>query len=262
MPPLEGGDMDSFVGTPAPAPEPAAPKPPTKPAASAEDPKPDPEEAKGRDWDSDDNPWKQRFDRVDKQYRETRDWATKVNADLEGLKRVAKRAEAKADGTYDPDADKDGEPTPEDKAAFAATQARVIASRDAAVRLYGEKAVQEFLSEDSEFSRKFGKDERVQTMLIADAAPVLAAMDFWSKEQFFEKYGRDPEKIKAAIRAEIEDEIIKKNGAGLVAKAARVAEQPNGVAGTRGAPAPDRDGAGNGAFVSPSLSSIFNSGIV
>lgn len=202
-------------------------------------------------WDSDDNPWKKRTEKLEERYKETRDWATKINAELEIMRKELKGETPE-------------EPSQEQQTQLAAMAARVQASTEAAFRIYGKDKVQKLiLDEDSPF-RELEKNDAIRQRVLMDPAPTIVAMELVEQEQFFEKYGRKPEDIRSAIRAEYEAEMTQektnKAEAAAAEKAARREAQPQGVAGTRGETRPPEKP--NGFAGPPSIRSLFNADIV
>lgn len=196
------------------------------------------------DWESDDNPYKARFGKMEKQYSETRNWATQVNQQVKELTEQVRIAGLKADGTYDPEKDKPTMPDATEVANNAALQAKVKSSIVSAGQMYGDDVVHQTLFADEAPFRQFDNDQVVQQRVLASDAPAVEAMRFMKEETFFQKYGRDPDQIIANIekdlRPKIAEEESKKLSAGLKKRAEVAGKEVNGVAAGRGAPGETR----------------------
>ncbi len=83
------------------------------------------------DWDSDENPFKQRVATVEKQYNDTRQWARQEAAQRQKLQQQLDIISKKLDGTYDPEVD-DPRPDPQAVILQADAQGKMTGSLDAA----------------------------------------------------------------------------------------------------------------------------------
>jgi len=132
---------------------------------------------------------------LNKRLKDTRDWATKTNQENESLKARLKVLEAKIDGTYvDPP-----DPSPELEKYWE----RVKVDRDILVDQYGEETVQtRIFEQDSPFTKLTQADPLINERLRRANRPVLEAWKILERYEFEQKYGSEPDAIKAAIITE------------------------------------------------------------
>lgn len=185
-------------------------KPPVKDAS-----KPDDKKSDGKKSTKDDASSKKEtvtVESLSKRLEDTRNWATKVNSeniklrnDYTSILKEVDILKQKLAGTYvEPK-----EPSPDDKAKLAVLEERVKISRALAEELYGPEFVQETVyAENSPYLQLEQMDPLVKARVFNADRPVIEAIKIVKERQFRDKYGDDPEKIHAAIREEVRQEIV------------------------------------------------------
>ena len=194
------------------------------------------------EWDSDDNPWKQKATGLEKQVKDGRDWTTTVQQNNVALKKQLEIIEKKLDGTYDPDTDRAPEPTRDQIELEAERKGRIAASEALAKQLHGKETIEQAMRE---FDEKFASNAFIQYRVLNAEAPVLEALKVLKQEKFVAKWSDDPEKIEKAIREDerqqmekvIEEKVTKK----VLARLNKKDETSQGIDGVRAA-APNGDG--------------------
>lgn len=149
---------------------------------------------------------------IQKQLKDTRDYATKVNKDFKELQRshtslLAEVQEQKArlDGTY---VEKQAIP-PEQKEAADKFVARVEVDNQVMIDQYGADVIQKLIWDtDGPYQQLEIMDPALKMRVTNAKRPIAEAMKIVEEHQFFEKYGRDPSKIKEAIIAEERDVLV------------------------------------------------------
>ena len=148
------------------------------------------------------------FAKAQKQLKDTRDWATRINNKLAKLEQENKDLQAKVDGTY---VEKEG-PSPQELAELAAFQARVKVDTLAMADKYGADKVQQMIWDaDSQYMQLEASDPAVAARIRKAERPVQEAFKVLEERAFYEKYGNDilsaEEKMRAELRAEVEKEV-------------------------------------------------------
>lgn len=217
----------------------------------------------GPNWDSDDNPYRARATQLEKQYTDTRNWATQINQQNTDLQRQLEVIGKKIDGTYDPDADVAPQPSPDQIQSQGELVGKVRASIAVAEQMYGKDEVHKLLFADGAPYRVLEDSEpSVRARVLGAAAPALEAMRVLKEREFAAKYGNDPEAAKAKIREEAKAEWEKNIDALVDAKIkerlkAKTETAPS-LGATRGAGTPDEKG---GVPVHIPLSQLGNPGL-
>lgn len=238
----------------------AAAEPPKGEATPAGEAKSEPAKVEAKP--AGDDPWKARYESLQREHQRTREFAQRTDRELAEVKRAAKRAEAKADGTFDAakEAAEDATASPAAVAAEAAMSAKVNASIAAAEKIYGVEYVRSMIFDpESPYASKYEKDPVANARIMSADAPVLEAIKFLKERELFEKYGDEPDKIIEKIRAEVlaesEKTIEAKVEERLKARLGVQERQVNGVA--QGASS--ATGAAKPAAPAPTLGSILRS---
>jgi len=201
-----------FAGDPPPRPKKEKAVPPAKEKATPEgeppaETKPDKKvEAKKDDEPTD-------FETLKKQLKDTRDYATKTNKENKELKQshASLKAEidilkAKLDGTYT----EPTPPSPEQLQKAESFKARVQVDDKVMRDQYGNETIQQLIwNSDSPYMQLEMADPLIKERIFRAERPVQEAMQVVQEHEFFEKYGRDPEKIKQAILDEAREELVK-----------------------------------------------------
>lgn len=148
------------------------------------------------------------LDSLSKQLKDTRDYATQVNQKNKDLERshaalLAEMAviKQKLDGTYvDP---------PQPSNADQKFMGRVEADDAIMKEQYGVDVIQQLIWDaDSPYMKLEVIDPAIRERVNRATRPVYEAYKVVEEHQFFEKYGRDPEKIKQALIAEAEEKAV------------------------------------------------------
>lgn len=152
------------------------------------------------DWESDDNPYKKRHADAAKWSNDTHQQNLKLLKEIEIIHK-------KLDGTYDPAAEAQKQPTLEEVSRNGAISGRVEASMELAKQMYGDENVQKLLLDPNSPFSQIEKDPYVQARVLAAKAPALEAMKILEERAFQARWGRDPREIEAAIRKKAEEEL-------------------------------------------------------
>lgn len=158
-------------------------------------------------WDTAENPYVAQVAQLDARLTETRNYATTVNQQNQTLARQVEILGQKIDGTWDPAAPANKEPTPQEIAHHAEIKGKVTSSISVAEERFGKDFVHQQLFAEGAPFRKFDTDATIQARVLNAPAPVLEALQVLKEQDFQAKYGRDPEAIKDAIRKELEPEL-------------------------------------------------------
>lgn len=150
---------------------------------------------------------------LSKQLKDTRDYATKVNKknlELQQSHSVLKAEmdvlKQKLDGTYMESA----QPSPQDQQKAADFAARVKVDRAVMNEQFGEEEMDRLIWDpQGPYMELERKDPLIWARIQAADRPLFEAYQVVQEHQFFEKYGRDPEKIKQAIIEEAREEFIR-----------------------------------------------------
>ncbi len=237
-----GLGMDSFLSTPSPTEEPAGDdekkpdpkedakgegegteegkkeeptpddkKPDKTPEAKPEgDKKPSPDAVKEKPKDDDKPEVKDDKPKEDpnvKRLRDTQNWATDLNKQVQEQNRQMAIMAKKIDGTFDEEKD-DPKQTVEQIETAAEVRGRTRASRETAVGKFGEDKTTEDLQK---FHDIFGQDRHIQASIIEQDMPALEAIKMVRRHEFFEEFGYEPdeiiEKVRVKVRVEETDKI-------------------------------------------------------
>jgi hypothetical protein len=140
---------------------------------------------------------------LEKRLKDTRDYATRVESDNRSLKERLKVLEAKIDGTY---VEPIG-PSPDQLEEQRRWMERATTDRQAMYDQYGEETVNARLFHpDSQYQKLEQSDPLITERLKRANRPVLEAWKILEKHEFEEKYGKEPDAIKAAIIAEYQQQ--------------------------------------------------------
>jgi hypothetical protein len=133
---------------------------------------------------------------LNKRLKDTRDYATRVDQENKGLKERLKVLEAKIDGTYiEPTG-----PSPEQQAELERYWERVKVDSKVLAEAYGEETLQaRIFAEGSPYRELEQADPLITERLKRAERPVLEAWKILDKYEFEQKYGSEPDAIKAAI---------------------------------------------------------------
>ena len=223
---------DELKPTPEPTPEPKA-EPVKEAAAETKAEKPAVEakaEPDPKNWDTDDNPHKQRAEDLAKREKAARDWATQINQQYMAQKRELEIINKKLDGTYDPAVD---EPRidPEQVLKHARAQGAVQASIAAVVDKLGDAQTR---AELDRFNQLFDANESIQHRVLNAASPMAEAIKVLNEWDITQKYGSTDvnvlvEKIKAEAVAEMREQIRKEEHQKIMDGIANKNKTPTGV---------------------------------
>lgn len=172
---------------------------------------------------------------LNKRLKDTRDYATKLGQENKELKKshsaLVKELEivkAKLDGTY-------VEPAPvppEQLTAMEKFKARVEIDNQLMVDQYGAEQIQKLIWDtDSPYQQLEIMDPAIKMRVSNSTRPVLEAMKVVEEHKFFEKYGRDPVKIREAIIAEERENLTAEIKAELKGKPISTVNSLSGVTG-------------------------------
>ena len=212
-------------------------------------------------WDADANPWKSKAEALEKQVKDTRDYATRVNQESVETKRALERLEKKVDGSWDEAAEKQAElDAAYEKGrdpANIAMQAKIGASVAAAMSLHGEETIKKILLDpgpDNEFDKLSGEEKR---RVYASEAPAIEALKVIEWRAFSAKYGPTPKDILKNLRAEMEAEVEKLAEEKFKARIRGTEKAPSGLGGARGAGGNGADRGVKGAARAKTLDELF-----
>lgn len=174
---------------------------------------------------------------LNKQLKDTRDYATKVNQTNKDLQKShrelleeLKTIKSKLDGTY-----MEAPPIPQEQlTALEQFKARVKVDNAVMIEQYGAEQIQKLIWDaDGPYQQLEIMDPSLKMRVTNADRPVQEAWKVVQEHQFFEKYGRDPLKIKDAIIAEAREELIAELKQELKGKPI---ESVNSLSGINGAP--------------------------
>ena len=178
------------------------------------------EEPKPINWDDEANPYKNSTGKLETQYKNTRDWATKAY-------KLVKEYGIEID---EPEFEKEEENR--NNAQLFAFNHRELASRQAASEIYGEDFVNKTIyAVDSAFAKLVKDKPELYQRMFVSKAPVLEAIKIVKEQNFFGKYGSDVEKIPEKIKKELETELREKITKELQKKLTKKEELPNTLSG-------------------------------
>ena len=173
---------------------------------------------------------------LNKRLKDTRDYATKLGHENKELKKshsaLVKELEivkAKLDGTY-------VEPAPvppEQLTAMEKFKARVEIDNQLMVEQYADQIQKLIWDTDIPYQQLEIMDPAIKMRVSNSTRPVLEAMKVVEEHKFFEKYGRDPVKIREAIIAEERETLTAEIKAELKGKPISTV---NSLSGATGAP--------------------------
>ena len=172
---------------------------------------------------------------LNKRLKDTRDYATKLGQENKELKKshsaLVKELEivkAKLDGTY-------VEPAPvppEQLTAMEKFKTRVEIDNQLMIEQYGAEQIQKLIWDtDSPYQQLEIMDPALKMRVSNATRPVLEAMKVVEEHKFFEKYGRDPVKIREAIIAEERENLTAEIKAELKGKPISTVNSLSGVTG-------------------------------
>ena len=172
---------------------------------------------------------------LNKRLKDTRDYATKLGQENKELKKshsaLVKELEivkAKLDGTY-------VEPAPvppEQLTAMEKFKTRVEIDNQLMIDQYGAEQIQKLIWDtDSPYQQLEIMDPAIKMRVSNSTRPVLEAMKVVEEHKFFEKYGRDPVKIREAIIAEERENLTAEIKAELKGKPISTVNSLSGVTG-------------------------------
>lgn len=168
----------------------------TKEEQAGAEEKPESEEKPKVDWDSNDNPLK-------KQLGDTRTYANSEHQAKLDLEKKVTKLEKQLDGTWDESEEAKG-PSPEELEFEGKAKASLRAAQDK----YGADFVSENITNEGSPYHELRKNNPLIDLRIRHAdAPYMEAVTILKEEEFFGKYGRDPEVIKEAVKKELESEL-------------------------------------------------------
>lgn len=173
-------------------------KPEEKPDETKD--KVDKEEKPSIDWNSKDNPLKE-------QLTNTRTYANNEHMAKLKLEKEVDKLKKVADGTWDESEEAKG-PSPEQIEQNADLQGRIKASLRMAKEKYGDAYVQENIDNaDSSYQNIRKENPLVDIRVSNSETPYMEAIKILKEEEFFGKYGREPEKIVESIKKELDSEL-------------------------------------------------------
>jgi hypothetical protein len=166
-----------------------------------------------------------------KRLRDTQNWATDLNKQVQEQNRQMAIMQKKIDGTYDEERD-DPKQTVEQIETAAEVKGRTRASKDFAISQFGEEQVTEDLQK---FHDIFGQDRHVQASIMETDQPAIEAIKMVKRHAFFEEYGYEPEdiieKIRVKVRAEEGKKIREEESAKLANRIKGKNSEATGLAG-------------------------------
>lgn len=195
------------------------------------------------DWDNEENPYKQKFATVEKQYNDTRAWARGIDSQRKKLEEQLNVINKKLDGTYDPAVD-DPKPDPQAVILQAQAEGKLVASLDAAYQEFGKgdaaKGKEIVEKGIAEFNELFGQNESIQAQVWSSPRPVHRALKFVRDFGISQKYKTDDvveliDKVKAEYRTELEKELTEKITKQVLDGIAMKNKVPAGINGARAA---------------------------
>src|SRR3990167_2357632 len=195
------------------------------------------------DWESDENPFKQKVSAIEKQYNDTRQWARQEAAQRQKLQQQLDIINKKLDGTYDPNVD-EPKPDPEAVVLEAEAKGKMAGSLDAAYLHYGKgdkKQGQEFVDKEiTRYNELFSENVTVQGQVWSSPAPIFTALKILRDFDLTQKYGTNDaaeliEKGRAEAKSELEQELTEKIRKEVVDSIAMKNKAPTGINGARAA---------------------------
>lgn len=178
-----------------------------KVAAPAKDEKKDEKKEESSptfDWEADANPHKKRASDLEKQVRDTRNWATQVNQEKVELQRQLEIINKKLDGTYDPEKDIPAPPPVEAITTAAVIKDRAQSSLESAVEWATKNGKdREWVEKQIEhFDSTLGLDPLVQLRVLKSRSPIMEAFSIMQEEAAKRKWGNNLGEMERNIRAD------------------------------------------------------------
>jgi hypothetical protein len=169
---------------------------------------------------------------LEKRLKDTRDFATQTKQENERLKERLKVLEAKMDGTYiEPPS-----PSPETVEELKLWQERVKVDNAHMIQQYGEEEVQRRIWDpQSPYMQLEKSDPLIAERMRRATRPVEEAWKIVERFEFEQKYGTEPDAIKAAIIAEYKQQLEQELTAELKA-GRRTVDSVNTLSGIGGVP--------------------------
>lgn len=174
------------------------------------------EQAKGINWDTDENPYRQEFAKTQQQLADTRRWSNELNKQNLALTRQLQRLEKKIDGTYDPEEEKrleeqerrqaaEAEPGADEVANLAELRGATKASLHMAYEQHGKEKTDAAIAE---FDKLFQRNPLIMQRVLHSRRPIQEAIKVLSEFRTAQKYGTtDLEALITKVRAEAEREL-------------------------------------------------------
>lgn len=185
----------------------------------------------------------------EKRYKDTSNWATSQRSENKELKKQIEVLGKKIDGTWDEEAEKEKE----SKSGFSdELKGKMTASYQAALKEYGQEFMERHINNpNSDYQKLREKNPHIDERIKSADQPFMEAVKYLKEEQFFEKYGRDTEKIIEKIKEELEPELRKLITRELQEKISVKEKVPSGIRDVKGAVADKKEGKDNGFKVTP-----------
>jgi hypothetical protein len=213
------------------------------------------EQAKGSNWDSDENPFKaqsvsamQRIAALEDQLRNTRNYSNEVNKQNRTLQRRLERMEKKIDGTYDPEEEKrlDAEEqkqaeqqggSVEDEVFIAELKGTTKASLAMAYEKLGKEKVD---AEIAEFDRLFKNNPLMMHRVTTSRRPIQEALKVLTEYRTAQKYGTGDleeliQKVREEAKAELRPQLIEEVTKEIMSKLDLKNKETTGIRNVRGA---------------------------
>ena len=193
-------------------------------------------------WDDDSNPYKQTTHRLESQYKNTRDWASKAYKLVKeyGLEESVDKPEFVREEEQSRELN------------VMAFNERERASMAAAIEQHGEEYLKKIYTPASPVFKKIQTDPVLFQRVFNSAAPVFEAIKIAKEEEFFGKYGRDFDKAADKIKAELEPALREKITKELQRRLLKKEELPKTLSETK-----SKDVKNETMFTPTSLESIF-----
>lgn len=147
---------------------------------------------------------------VEKQLKDTRDYATRVNqqnlkleSDLGALRQQMETLAKKMDGTYE----EPKTPSSDEVRRETSLVTRVNVSMDAAIEHYGQEEVARLITGESAPWKELEKDPAVNARVFASRLPVFEAIKVVQEHEARQKYGGDLSTMQKTIKEEMTKEL-------------------------------------------------------
>jgi len=193
-------------------------------------------------WDDDSNPYKQTTHRLESQYKNTRDWASKAYKLVKeyGLEESVDKPEFVREEEQSKELN------------VMAFNERERASMAAAIEQHGEEYLKKIYTPASPVFKKIQTDPVLFQRVFNSPAPVFEAIKIAKEEEFFGKYGKDFDKAADKIKAELEPALREKITKELQRRLLKKEELPKTLSDTK-----SKDVKNETIFTPTSLESIF-----